>query len=82
MIRTFLVKDKEKFTKIRKVNLVREKNVRLEELVGERLIGSEEPLEDEVKAIKEEISCTQDEIFMNKVLEQPCFKSRSLNRVP
>jgi len=38
---------------LREVRLVREKVERLEELVEERLIGWEEPLEDEVKAIKE-----------------------------
>jgi len=35
------------------VRLVREKVERLEELVEERLIGLEEPLEDEVKAVDE-----------------------------
>jgi len=38
---------------LKEVKLVREKVERLEELVEERLIGLEEPSEDEVKAIKE-----------------------------
>jgi len=38
---------------LKEVRLVREKVERLEELVEERLIGLEEPSEDEVKAIKE-----------------------------
>jgi len=38
---------------LKEVRLVREKVERLEELVEERLIGWEEPLQDEVKAIKE-----------------------------
>jgi hypothetical protein len=38
---------------LKEVRLVREKVERLEELVEERLIGLEEPLGDEVKAIKE-----------------------------
>jgi hypothetical protein len=38
---------------LKEVRLVREKVERLEELVEERLIGLDEPLEDEVKAIKE-----------------------------
>ena len=37
---------------LKEVRLVREKVERLEELVEERLIGLEEPLEDEVKAVK------------------------------
>jgi hypothetical protein len=37
---------------LKEVRLVREKVERLEELVEERLVGSEEPLEDEVKAVK------------------------------
>jgi hypothetical protein len=38
---------------LKEVKLVREKVERLEELVEERLIGLEEPSEDEVDAIKE-----------------------------
>jgi len=38
---------------LKEVRLVREKVERLEELVEERLIGLEEPLEDEVKAVRE-----------------------------
>jgi hypothetical protein len=38
---------------LKEVKLIREKVERLEELVEERLIGSEEPSEDEVKAIKD-----------------------------
>ena len=38
---------------LKEVKLVREKIERLEELVEERLIGLEEPLDDEIKAIKE-----------------------------
>jgi len=38
---------------LKEVKLVREKVERLEELVEERLIGQEEPLGDEVKAIKQ-----------------------------
>jgi len=38
---------------LEEVKLLREKVERLEELVEERLIGLEEPLEDEVEAIKE-----------------------------
>ena len=38
---------------LNEVRLVREKVERLEELVEERLIGLEEPSEDEVKAVKE-----------------------------
>jgi len=37
---------------LKEVRLVREKVERLEELVEERLVGLEEPLEDEVKAVK------------------------------
>ena len=37
----------------REIKLVRERMERLEELVEERLIGSEEPTADEVKAIEE-----------------------------
>jgi hypothetical protein len=37
---------------LKEVRLVREKVERLEELVEERLVGSEEPLKDEVKAVK------------------------------
>lgn len=37
---------------MREVRLVREKVERLEEIVEERLVGLEEPLEDEVAAIK------------------------------
>ena len=38
---------------MREIKLVREKVERLEELVEERLVGSEEPLKDEVEAIEE-----------------------------
>jgi len=38
---------------LEEVRLLREKVERLEELVEERLVGLEEPLEDEVEAIKE-----------------------------
>ena len=38
---------------LKEVKLVREKVERLEELIEERLIGLEEPLKDEVEAIKE-----------------------------
>jgi len=38
---------------LREVKLVRKKMERLEELVEERLVGSEQPLDDEVEAIKE-----------------------------
>jgi len=38
---------------LKEVKLVREKIERLEELVEERLVGLEEPLKDEVEAIKE-----------------------------
>ncbi|MEM0008158.1 MAG: hypothetical protein QXR89_07860 [Candidatus Bathyarchaeia archaeon] len=37
---------------LKEVRLVREKVERLEEIVEERLIGVEEPSEDEVKAVK------------------------------
>jgi len=37
---------------LKEVRLVREKVERLEELVEERLVGLEEPLEDDVKAVK------------------------------
>jgi hypothetical protein len=37
---------------LKEVRLVREKVERLEELVEERLVGLEEPLEDEVEAVK------------------------------
>ncbi len=37
---------------LKEVKLVREKVERLEELVEERLIGLDEPLEDEIEAIK------------------------------
>lgn len=37
---------------LKEVRFVREKVERLEELVEERLVGLEEPLEDEVKAVK------------------------------
>jgi len=37
---------------LKEVRLVREKIERLEELVEERLVGLEEPLEDEIKAVK------------------------------
>jgi hypothetical protein len=38
---------------LEEVKLLREKVERLEELVEERLVGFEEPLENEVEAIKE-----------------------------
>jgi hypothetical protein len=38
---------------LKEVRLVREKVERLEELVEERLVGLEEPLKDEVEAVKE-----------------------------
>ena len=38
---------------LKEVKLVREKVERLEELVEERLVGLEKPLNDEVKVIKE-----------------------------
>lgn len=38
---------------LKEVRLVREKVERLEELVEERLVGLDKPLEDEVEAIKE-----------------------------
>lgn len=37
---------------LKEVKLVREKVERLEELVEERLVGLEEPLSDEIEAIK------------------------------
>lgn len=37
---------------LKEVRLVREKVERLEELVEERLVGLEEPLSDEIEAIK------------------------------
>jgi len=40
---------------LKEVKLVRKKVERLEELVEERLVGSEPPSEDEVEAIKEYI---------------------------
>ena len=43
----------------KEVRLVREKVERLEELVEERLIGLEEPLGDEVKAIEEYVKAKE-----------------------
>ena len=44
---------------LEEVRLVREKIERLEELVEERLIGLEEPLGDEVKAIEEYVKAKE-----------------------
>jgi len=44
---------------LKEVRLVREKVERLEELVEERLIGLEDPLEDEVEAIKEYVKAKE-----------------------
>jgi len=44
---------------LKEVRIVREKVERLEELVEERLIGLEEPLGDEVKAIKEYVKAKE-----------------------
>jgi phage regulator Rha-like protein len=38
---------------LREISLIRDKMERIEELIEERLIGSEKPLKDEVKAIRE-----------------------------
>ena len=38
---------------LREISLIRDKMERIEELIEERVIGSEKPLKDEVKAIKE-----------------------------
>ncbi|NWG09615.1 MAG: hypothetical protein HXX80_04830 [Nitrososphaerales archaeon] len=44
---------------LKEVKLVREKVERLEELVEERLVGAEEPLDDEVEAIEEYIKAKE-----------------------
>lgn len=44
---------------LKEVKLVREKVERLEELVEERLVGLEEPLNDEVEAIKEYVKAKE-----------------------
>jgi hypothetical protein len=37
---------------LREISLIRDKVERIEELIEERVIGSEKPMKDEVKAIK------------------------------
>jgi len=44
---------------LEEVRLIREKIERLEELVEERLIGLEEPLGDEVKAVEEYVKAKE-----------------------
>ena len=38
---------------LKEISLIRDKVERIEELIEERVVGSEEPLKDEVKAIKD-----------------------------
>lgn len=38
---------------LREISLIRDKVERIEELIEDRVIGSDEPLKDEVKAIKD-----------------------------
>jgi len=63
---------------LKEVKLVREKVERLEELVEERLIGSEEPSKDELKVIREYIEAKEKgsvklirERSWERVLEDP-----------
>ena len=44
---------------LKEVKLVREKVERLEELVEERLVGFEEPLNDEVEAVKQYVKAKE-----------------------
>jgi len=54
---------------LREISLIRDKVERIEELIEERVIGSENPLKDEVKAIKEYEKAKKDETLELERLE-------------